>query len=401
MNLTAIGAYIALMRRERGLTQRELAARLGVSCQAVSKWENGENLPDAGILLPLADALHTTADALLSAGMHRPRQPIDMGQLQSGAASLEAARLAFGADSPIGAAIADALKALGITNRETLLAEAILHQLQEGASISNAALEAAITDESLRQRIRKCRHDCALFADKQQHYDHFRPSWPKAVVDFIHETVGEGAVIADIGSGTGKLATLLAPFARVHAVEPSFPMRRVLAARTTDFPSVSIHAATAENTRLPDHSVNAITVAEAYHWFDSPETRADFRRILRPGGRVFLLWNHFRRNPYDEEMQAIQQGHRTFPRPPQRTRAQRADDLFGPGGWQKFAFDNTMHQTFEQFYGGMCSASFAPEDGTVAGKAHRAAVRVLFDKHAQNGRIVTHVETVCYAGQIR
>ena len=147
--------------------------------------------------------------------------------------------------------------------------------------------------------------------------------------------------------------------------------------------------------------MNAITVAEAYHWFDSPETRAEFRRILRPGGRVFLLWNHFRRNPYDEEMQAIQQGHRTFPRPPQRTGAQRADDLFGPGGWQKFAFDNTMHQTFEQFYGGMCSASFAPEDGTVAGKAHRAAVRALFDKHAQNGCIVTHVETVCYAGQIR
>lgn len=406
MNLTAIGAYIALLRRSRGLTQKELAARLGVSTQAVSKWENAENLPDAGILLPLAEALHTTADALLSAGTHRLRQPIDMGMLHAGVAGLSSALTAFGANSTIGVSITEAVGRLDASldtaaGREHLLTEAILTHLMNGATLEDAALDAAIHDERLKARIRKCRHDCALFADKQQCYDDFRPSYPAAAVSRIREWIGDGAVIADIGSGTGKLAVLLADCATtLYAVEPSIHMRRILAARTADFPTVQVIAATAESTGLPDHCADIITVAEAYHWFDNEETRAEFRRILKPGGHVFLLWNRFVRNHYHDEMHAIQQAHRTFPRPDQRTYAQRADDLFGPGNWDEFVFDNTLYQTFAQFYGGMSSASYAPEAGTVAGKTFREAVQALFDKHAVRGRIVTHVETVVYAGRV-
>lgn len=406
MNLSAIGAYIALLRRNRGFTQRELANRLGVSCQAVSKWENGENLPDAGILLPLSEALHTTADALLSAGVHRLRQPIDMGQLLAGASALTTAVTTFGTTSPIGQAIDTALRKLDISlsepqGREQLLTEAILHQLREGATIADSVLDTAILDESLRARIRKCRHDCALFADKQQHYDDFRPSWPAAAVSFIRQHTGDGACIADIGSGTGKLTLLLAPFtARLFAVEPSAHMRRMLMNRTAELPQVEVISATAEDTRLPDRSVDAITVAEAYHWFDNEDTRREFRRILEPSGQVFLLWNHFQNNPYSDEMSAIQQQYRTYPRPKQRSSQERADDLFGPGQWARFTFDNTLHQTFDQFYGGMSSASYAPEAGTVAGNAYRQAVQDLFDRYSTGGRLVTRVETVCYTGTL-
>lgn len=406
MNLTAIGAHIALLRRNRGLTQKELAARLGVSTQAVSKWENAENLPDAGILLPLAETLHTTADALLSAGTYRLRQPIDLGLLHAGIAGLSSAMAAFGADSAIGRGITGALDGLHVAldssaGREQLLAEAILHQLMEGATLDDAALEAAVHDESLRQRIRKCRHDCALFADKQQYYDDFRPSYPAAAVALIRERAGDGAVIADIGSGTGKLAVLLVGFSgRLYAVEPSIHMRRILSARTADFPAVQVVSAVAEATGLPDHSVDVITVAEAYHWFDNEQARGEFRRILKPGGRIFLLRNLFVGNHYHDEMHAIQQAHRTYPRPQQRTAEQRADDLFGPGCWERFTFDNTLHQTFVQFYGGMASASYAPEEGTVAGKAFREAVQALFDRHAVRGRIATHVETVVCTGTL-
>ena len=68
MDQNAVGKQIALLRHGKGLTQNELGERLGVSCQAVSKWERGETLPDTGILLDLAEVLETSVDHILSGG---------------------------------------------------------------------------------------------------------------------------------------------------------------------------------------------------------------------------------------------------------------------------------------------------------------------------------------------
>lgn len=409
MDLNTIGAYIAMLRRQRGLSQRELAERIGVSNQAVSKWENGDNLPDIALLLPLAELLHTTVDALLSAGEGRFRHPVDMTKLHAGIAGLQAALAAFGEESALGRRLTEGIQEqTGLRgrpalqdaqSRETLLAEAVMQRLLEGETLPDSVLEAEIREEKLRQRIIKCRHDCALFADRQQIYDDFRPSYPKEAVQLIRAHTGPDAVVADVGSGTGKLAVLLAPnVKKLYAVEPNVHMRRVLSQRTEGQAQVQVVSALAEHLPLADQSVDAITVAEAYHWFDNEETRREFRRILRPGGRIFLLWNHFEHNDYDERMRAIEQQYRTYPRPKQRTGAERADDLFGQGRWQRFTFDNTMHQTFRQFYGGMSSASYAPEAGTVAGEAFRRAVQELFDDYALKGQLTTHVTAVCYVG---
>lgn len=68
IDMNAVGTQIAMLRKHAGLTQNELGERLGVSFQAVSKWERGENLPDVGILLDLATILRTTVDNILSGG---------------------------------------------------------------------------------------------------------------------------------------------------------------------------------------------------------------------------------------------------------------------------------------------------------------------------------------------
>ena len=68
MDSKLVGSQIALLRKEKRLTQNELGDRLGVSFQAVSKWERGETLPDTAILLDLANALGTSVDFLLSGG---------------------------------------------------------------------------------------------------------------------------------------------------------------------------------------------------------------------------------------------------------------------------------------------------------------------------------------------
>lgn len=68
MDTLKIGRYIQHLRKSAGMTQKELAEKLNISFQAVSKWENGDTLPDTGILLELCDALNTTADKLLNGG---------------------------------------------------------------------------------------------------------------------------------------------------------------------------------------------------------------------------------------------------------------------------------------------------------------------------------------------
>ena len=68
MDMKAVGSQIAMLRKQKGLTQNELGERLGVSFQAVSKWERGETLPDTAILLDLAEVLETTVDCILTGG---------------------------------------------------------------------------------------------------------------------------------------------------------------------------------------------------------------------------------------------------------------------------------------------------------------------------------------------
>ena len=68
MDNLKIGRYIQNLRKAAGMTQKDLAGKLNISFQAVSKWENGDTLPDTGILLDLCDILNTTADKLLNGG---------------------------------------------------------------------------------------------------------------------------------------------------------------------------------------------------------------------------------------------------------------------------------------------------------------------------------------------
>ncbi len=93
----------------------------------------------------------------------------------------------------------------------------------------------------------------------------------------------------DLGAGTGKLtAALVASGHAVTAVDPSPEMLRVLAERV---PGVEALLGTAESLPLPDASVDLVTVAQAWHWVDRDVAIPEVARVLRPGGRLGLLWN--------------------------------------------------------------------------------------------------------------
>ncbi|HZQ28056.1 MAG TPA: class I SAM-dependent methyltransferase [Acidimicrobiales bacterium] len=114
-----------------------------------------------------------------------------------------------------------------------------------------------------------------------------RPSYPADAVAYVVERcgIGPGTTVLDLAAGTGIFTSLLVPSgARLVAVEPVESMRaKITGAEVLD--------GTAEAIPLPDQSVDAVTVAQAFHWFRHDEALAEIARVLRPGGTLAMLWN--------------------------------------------------------------------------------------------------------------
>lgn len=129
------------------------------------------------------------------------------------------------------------------------------------------------------------------FAAKADHYVRGRPDYPDNVLSWLRERLdlGAGKTVVDLGAGTGKFtAYLVKTGADVIAIEPVAQMREKL---TTALPSVEAHAGTAEAIPLPDASVDAVTCAQAFHWFATPAALKEIHRVLKPGGKLGLIWN--------------------------------------------------------------------------------------------------------------
>lgn len=129
------------------------------------------------------------------------------------------------------------------------------------------------------------------FGDGAAAYERGRPGYPQEVVDLLAGELGlgPGRTVADVGAGTGKLTRLLpATGASVVAVEPVAAMRATLARLV---PEAEVVDGTAEALPLDDGSVDAVVVAQAFHWFDAPAALAEASRVLRPGGGLALVWN--------------------------------------------------------------------------------------------------------------
>jgi ubiquinone/menaquinone biosynthesis C-methylase UbiE len=124
-------------------------------------------------------------------------------------------------------------------------------------------------------------------------YERGRPGYPADAVAHLaaHFRLGEGVTVLDLAAGTGKLTRMLATTgATVVAVEPVEGMRRVL---TQAVPGARVLAGTAEHIPVEDGSADAVTVAQAFHWFDADRAVAEIARVLRPGGGLGLIWNTF------------------------------------------------------------------------------------------------------------
>jgi SAM-dependent methyltransferase len=148
----------------------------------------------------------------------------------------------------------------------------------------------------------KVRGPYTAFADVAAAYERARPGYPQGAVQWL---VGdEPADVVDLGAGTGKLTRALVALGhRVVAVEPLDEMRAQLEAAV---PGVRAVAGKAESMPLPDASADVVASAQAFHWFDHDDAMPEIGRVLRPVGRLALVWNsRDDRDPWMARLSAI------------------------------------------------------------------------------------------------
>lgn len=245
------------------------------------------------------------------------------------------------------------------------------------------------------------------FSDRVDDYERFRPGYPPALTAWLrdHDALPPHAVVADIGAGTGLSSVpFLDAGCTVFAVEPNTAMRAAaewLLGGRTGFHSV---AGRAEETTLASASIDLAVAATAFHWFDREATRTELARIVKPRGHVALFWNV--RNLDSAFMRGyediLREHSAEYAAKDTRRRADEREvaTFFSRSGYEKAVFPNAQPLDFAGLVGRAQSSSYAPRPGDPAHAPIVAALRDLFERNAENGRIAMLYDTHLYLGRL-
>jgi SAM-dependent methyltransferase len=245
------------------------------------------------------------------------------------------------------------------------------------------------------------------FSNRVDTYVKYRPSYPKEAIDHLYEVVGlrAGSDIADIGAGTGIFSRLLLERgSRVTAVEPNQAMREAAVSVLGEAPDFRAVEGSAEATGLPGHSVDFIVCAQAFHWFDRSASQAEFRRILKEGGKVALVWNSrlTHGTPFLEEYEQLLHQFGTDYTDVNHTNITQdmLASFFKEGCLQEARFAYGQLFDFDGLQGRLQSSSYSPAPGHPSYEPMMAELRKLFDRCQQDGKISFDYVTQVFWGEV-
>ena len=244
------------------------------------------------------------------------------------------------------------------------------------------------------------------FTNRVSLYVKYRPSYPSVYLDYLVNEVGFNceSVIADVGAGTGILSKLLAPRVNtVYAVEPNSQMRMAAAEYCKDTPNVAVINGSAEAITLPDSSVDFITAAQAFHWFKLDEAKREFVRILKPGGKVALVWNvRDITSPFGREYESLL---KTFCADYHSSGGGSTENLayrllFKNAEYDYRLFQNDRRVDLETLMGYALSTSYAPVRGDENYPSFIKSLMAIYEKFAENGGVLISMTAQSYVGEV-
>jgi len=246
------------------------------------------------------------------------------------------------------------------------------------------------------------------FSNRVADYVRYRPGYPAAVLDVLREDCGlrPGHVVADIGSGTGFLSELfLKNGNRVYGVEPNSEMRQAGEELLRKFPEFFSLAGSAEATTLAAATVDYVTAAQAFHWFEPDAARREFLRILKPAGWVIIVWNDRRSEEspfaraYEDLLERFGTDYKSVKHAYPETHNIRG--FFGTGAFVVRDLPNSQVFDWEGLCGRLRSSSYAPTEGHPNFEPMMAELRKIFQANERNGSVRMEYFTRTYFGQLR
>jgi SAM-dependent methyltransferase len=238
------------------------------------------------------------------------------------------------------------------------------------------------------------------FDNKTKEYAIGRPSYPVEILKVIRELgVNIQSTIADIGAGTGILTHMLGSLeCNVLAIEPNEQMLEECRKYCNELNNIQFIAAPAEKTSLKENSVDIITIAQAFHWFDKELCKKEFQRILKENGYVVILWNEMQNDSqFAKEYTTVLNKYKV------KTTAAISNfdpdeeklNFFGQD-YTKVYYENWQTATEEGFVGGALSLSYTPSKLDNTYEEFVAELHQLFSKYQQNDKVTFHYKTeVC------
>jgi SAM-dependent methyltransferase len=245
------------------------------------------------------------------------------------------------------------------------------------------------------------------FTNRVDDYVKYRPSYPAAAIEYLYDSIGlhEQAVIADIGAGTGIFTRLLlARGGKVIAVEPNQAMREAAEQQSVDDPNVRFVLGTAESTGLPDQSVDYIVCAQAFHWFDRHAAHSEFKRILKSGGKVILIWNTrlTSGSPFREQYEQLLLSYGTDYINVKHTNItiHTLGSFFRKDGLHEQKFYLNQWFDLEGLRGRLLSSSYSPVEGHPNYVPMMMELARIFERNQQSGEVSFDYETQVFWGEL-
>ena len=238
-------------------------------------------------------------------------------------------------------------------------------------------------------------------------YVRYRPGYPPEALEPLRRDcgLGPGATVADVGAGTGIwTGRLLDAGCRVLALEPNRQMREAGRRRLGETARLSWREGSAEATGLDDGSVDLVTAAQAFHWFDRPRARTELRRVLAPGGWMAVIWNerHKESTPFLTAYERLLMRWAIDYERIDHSRIGRLDlePFFAPAEVRELACANRQTLDLEALEGRLRSCSYAPDRDHPSHRPMMAELRRIFAACQEDGRVIIDYDCRVYYGRL-